>query len=174
MHILLRSDPIRSVLQVEWDDSASTSSTKSRFLNAWQLQFVGYPPLLKRLRIPDTTLCPLETTAPPQSYQDDDIIPAALGMQEARHNNGGPTTTPLASAMITTHLLFPSPVEDQSGGAASSEILDPELGSPPTSSRPAVEQPRKSFQLFGATITTHAADEDGCSEEVNNQQVPDA
>jgi hypothetical protein len=86
-------------------------------------------------------------------------------MQEARHNNGGP-------AMITTHLLFPSPVEDQSG-AGSSEILDPaELGSPPTNSRPAVE-PKKSIQLFGATITTHAADED-TSEEVNNQQVADA
>jgi hypothetical protein len=41
-------------LQVDWDDSSPFSKTRSKYVNAWQVQFVSFPPLLKRLKISDT------------------------------------------------------------------------------------------------------------------------
>ncbi|KAK3141058.1 hypothetical protein QOZ80_4BG0329030 [Eleusine coracana subsp. coracana] len=152
-------------LEVDWDDSSPTSSTKSRFVNGWQLQLVGHPPILKRFKITDA-LCSrddsmamlLGAPIPPPA--------AAAGIQGARHTD---VVLPSSSAMITTQMLFPSPVEDLSGA---SEILDPEFASPPTNSvRNLAAVQTKSIQLFGTTITTPQA-QAAASEEVNNE-VPD-
>lgn len=64
-----------------------------------------------------------------------------------------------------------APSVSPSGG--SSEIFDPEIGSPPNNSvnMPAPELPAEvnSIQLFGTTITQHVAQSaaNGASEEVN-------
>ncbi|GJN01232.1 hypothetical protein PR202_ga18480 [Eleusine coracana subsp. coracana] len=159
--------PMWRSLEVHWDDSSPSSSTRSRFVNGWQLQrLVGHPPFLKRFKITDA-LCSrddsmamlLGAPIPP---------PAAAGIQGARHTHVVPSSS---SAMITTQMLFPSPVEDLSGA---SEILDPEFGSPPTISvnkRNLAAVQTKSIQLFGTTITTPQA-QAAASEEVNNE-VPD-
>ncbi|PAN40897.1 hypothetical protein PAHAL_7G348900 [Panicum hallii] len=176
-------------LEVDWDDSSPFSKTRSKYVNAWQVQFVSFPPLLKRLKISDT-IAPLcsgdcSSLAPPLIGPESKAMaillgsPIPAGMQGARHS--GPSDVPSSSStlgMLTTQLFFPLPSGDLqmppsviSGG--SSEIFDPEVGSPPNNSvnMPPPELPveAKSIQLFGATITQHVAQiaTKGASEEVN-------
>ncbi|XP_062185421.1 auxin response factor 13-like [Phragmites australis] len=167
-------------LEIGWDDSTPSSSAKSRYVNVWQVQFVGHPPLLKRLRI-SNTIGDDPMGAPrigPESREMAILLgaPIPAGMQGARHN--GPTDVPSSSSgMITTQQLFPmDPQMPQSLSGGSSEILDPEIGSPPNNSvnMPPSNLPveTKSIQLFGTTITPHVAQSatGGASEEVN--EVP--
>lgn len=167
-------------LQIDWDDSSPLSLELSRFVNAWQVQLVAYPPLPSSVRIcdPIAPLCPGDVSYPligPESQAMAMILgsPIPAGMQGARHT--GPPSE--SSAMLTTRLLFPLPNRDlqmppRTSPSASSEILDPEAASPPNNSvsmRPA-ELPVqvKSIQLFGATITPHVVQSatDGVSEQV--------
>ncbi|RCV14751.1 hypothetical protein SETIT_3G003300v2 [Setaria italica] len=172
-------------LEIDWDDSSPFSLTRSRYVNAWQVQFVSFPPLLKRLRISDTMapLCSGDVSslaAPligPESQAMAILLgsPIPAGMQGARHDVPPSSST---LGMLTTQLLFPQlssdlqmPPSVNSGG--SSEILDPETGSPPNNSvnMPPAELPveAKGIQLFGATINPHVVQRatNGASEEVN-------
>lgn len=174
-----------TLLQIDWDDSSPFSLTRSRYVNAWQVQFVSFPPLLKRLRISDTMapLCSGDVSslaAPligPESQAMAILLgsPIPAGMQGARHDVPPSSST---LGMLTTQLLFPQlssdlqmPPSVNSGG--SSEILDPETGSPPNNSvnMPPAELPveAKGIQLFGATINPHVVQRatNGASEEVN-------
>ncbi|CAM0146525.1 unnamed protein product [Urochloa decumbens] len=174
-------------LQIDWDDSSPFSQTRSRYVNTWQVQFVSFPPLLKRMKISDAMapLCSGDASslaAPligPESQAMAILLgpsPIPAGMQGARHS--GPIDVPPSSStlgMLTTQVFFPLPMPigdlhmppsvTPSGG--SSEIFDPEVGSPPNNSvnMPPPELPAqvKSIQLFGATITAT----NGASEEVN-------
>ncbi|CAL5024560.1 unnamed protein product [Urochloa decumbens] len=165
-------------LQIDWDDSSPFSQTRSRFVNTWQVQFVSFPPLLKRLKISDA-IAPLcsgdgSSFAAPLIGPESQAMaiqlgsPIPAGMQGARHS--GPIDVPPSSSllgMLTTQPFFPLPMPIRdlqmppsvtpSGG--SSEIFDPEVGSPPNNSvnMPPPELPAqvKSIQLFGATITPH-------------------
>ncbi|CAN6250780.1 unnamed protein product [Urochloa humidicola] len=179
-------------LQIDWDDSSPFSQTRSRFVNTWQVQFVSFPPLLKRLKISNAIppLCSGDGSslaAPligPESQAMSILLgsPIPAGMQGARHC--GPIDVPPSSStleILPTQLLFslPMPIRDlqmppsitPSGG--SSEIFDPEVGSPPNNSvnMPPPELPAqvKSIQLFGATITPDSVQSatNGASEEVN-------
>ncbi|CAN6236756.1 unnamed protein product [Urochloa humidicola] len=180
-------------LQIDWDDSSPFSQTRSRYVNTWQVQFVSFPPLLKRLKITDA-IAPLcsgdgsSLAAPligPESQAMALLLgsPIPAGMQGARHS--GPIDVPPSSStpgMLRTQLLFPLPMPIRdlqmppsvtpSGG--SSEIFDPEVGSPPNNSvnMPPPELPAqvKSIQLFGATITPDAVQNatNGASEEEVN------
>ncbi|XP_062227243.1 auxin response factor 13-like [Phragmites australis] len=167
-------------LEIEWDDPTPSSSTKSRYVNVWQVQLVGYPPLMKRLRFSDT-IGDDPMAAPligPESQEMAILLgaPIPASMQGARHS--GPTDVPSSSsAMITTQQLFPmDPQMPPSLSGGSSEILDPEIGSPPNNSvnmHPSnLPVEAKSIQLFGTTITPHVEQSatDGASEEVN--EVP--
>nr|CAB3486278.1 unnamed protein product [Digitaria exilis] len=177
-------------IQIEWDDSSPYALTRSRFANSWQVQFVSFPPLLKRLKISDTIapLCSGDGSSlaasmiGPESKAMAILLgsPIPAGMQGARHT--GPSDLPPSSSttgMLTTQLLFPllsrdlklPPSVSPSGG--SSEIFDPEIGSPPNNSvnMPAPETPVKvkSIQLFGTKITQHVEQNaaNDASEEVN-------
>ena len=178
-------------LQIDWDDSSPFSKTRNKYVNTWQVQFVSFPPLLKRLKISDTIppLCSGDGSslgAPligPESNAMAMLLgpPIPAGMQGARHS--GPIDVPphfsSTMGMLTTQQFFPLTSRDLlqmppsviSGG--SSEIFDPEVGSPPNNSvkTPPPELPveAKSIQLFGATITPHSAQiaTNGASEEVN-------
>ncbi|OEL37577.1 Auxin response factor 13 [Dichanthelium oligosanthes] len=177
-------------LEIDWDDSSPFSETRGRYVNTWQVQFVSFPPLLKRLRISDTIapLCSGDGSylpAPligPESQAMPILLgsPIPAGMQGARHSGPSDDVPPPSSStmgMLTTQLLFPLPsgglqmppsIVSPSGG--SSEIFDPEIDSPPNNSvsTPPPELPveAKSIQLFGATITPHVAP-NAASKEVN-------
>ncbi|KAF8769367.1 hypothetical protein HU200_006889 [Digitaria exilis] len=177
-------------IQIEWDDSSPYALTRSRFVNSWQVQFVSFPPLLKRLKISDTIapLCSGDGSSlaasliGPENKAMAILLgsPIPAGMQGARHS--GPSDLPPSSSttgMLTTQLLSPllsrdlkmPPSVSPSGG--SSEIFDPEIGSPPNNSvnMPAPEPPVKvkSIQLFGTKITQHVEQNaaNDASEEVN-------
>ena len=142
------------LLQIDWDES-SPVPLRNRHVNAWQVELVGCPPILKRLKFSDATVTPMCS---------------GDGMQGARHI-GVTDRLPFSSSAtttFTTQLLFPPP---SSSGGGSSEVVNPEEigGSPPDAS---VNMPPSEWriQLFGATIITSPVN--GSSEEVN--QVPDA
>ena len=148
------------LLQIDWDES-SPVPLGNRHVNAWQVELVGCPPILKRLKFSDATVTPMCS---------------GDGMQGARHI-GVTDRLPFSSSAtttFTTQLLFPPP---SSSGGGSSEVVNPEEigGSPPDAAvnMPPSESPEekvRSIQLFGAMIITSPVN--GSSEEVN--QVPDA
>lgn len=160
---------------IDWDESAPPS-LKNRHVNAWQVQLVGCPPLLKRLRIPET-IAPLisgdvamaDPLAGPGSLYMPMLMgsPIPAGMQGARQDflADFPSSS---TRMLTTQLLFPSdhPIPPSPGGG-SSEVLNPENGSPPQ-----FPEEIRTIQLFGTTITSAVQITNGSSEEVN--QVPAA
>ncbi|CAM0901472.1 unnamed protein product [Alopecurus aequalis] len=143
------------MLEIDWDES-SPVPPRNRHVNAWQVELVGYPPILKRLKLSDTIVAP---------------IPAA-GMQGARHigiTDWLPFSSSSATTTFATQLLFP-PLS--SSGGFSSEVVNPEEigGSPPGTSvnMPPSESPEekvRSIQLFGAKIITSLVN--GSSDEVN-------
>ncbi|XP_037480896.1 auxin response factor 13-like [Triticum dicoccoides] len=171
-------DPsIWRMLEIDWDESV-VGSLRNRHVNAWQVELVGYPPILKKLKISETTLPPMCSgdvgMADPLLGPDCENMvmllgsPMPAGMQGARHI--GLSELPSSSpTVLTTKLFFPP---SSSGG--SSEVVNPEAGSPPNNSvnmRPSEE--RRSIQLFGATITSPVQSAtNGSSEEVS--QAPDA
>ncbi|KAL6651720.1 hypothetical protein ACP70R_010645 [Stipagrostis hirtigluma subsp. patula] len=160
-------------LEIEWDDSTPSSLTKTRYVNTWQVQFVGFPPLMKRLRISETIESMAAPLIGPESQEMAILLgaPIPAGMQGARHD--GPTHVP--SAMITTQQLFPMDVQMPVLPALSSgsEILDPEIGSPPNNSvnmQPSdLPEETRSIQLFGTTITPQVEQsaDSGAPKEVN-------
>ncbi|KAK1695167.1 hypothetical protein QYE76_011864 [Lolium multiflorum] len=163
------------MLEIDWDESSSVP-LRNRHVNAWQVELVGYPPILKKFKYNGTT-AGLE-------YQNLAMLldspPVPAGMQGARHI--GPTDQfPSSSTTeFTTQLLFPQDRQiPPSSSGGSSEVVNPEEigGSPPNNSvnMPPSEFPEevRSIQLFGATITSPVQNAtNGSSEEVN--QVPDA
>ncbi|KAL6844289.1 hypothetical protein ACP4OV_025962 [Aristida adscensionis] len=158
-------------LEIEWDDSPPSSLTKSKYVNGWQVQFVGFPPFLKRFRMSETIESITAPLIGPES-QDMGILlgaPIPAGMQGARHY--GPS--PVPSATIKTQQLFPMDSQMPQTMSAGSEILDPEAVSPPNSSvntqQSDLPEGTRSIQLFGATITPHVAQsaDTGSSKEVN-------
>lgn len=172
-------------LEIDWDES---SPSNSRFLNAWQVQFVGYPPLSKRPRIlVDAAAAAVDGSslpAPPpigtesSAFLLGSSVPA--DMQGARHicPTAAPSPSPVTVVLPATQLLLPVPIGDlrvpqlASPSGVSSEILDPDAASPPSYSvnMPPPEAPAevKTIQLFGTTITAHVA-EHGVSKQVNLQ-----
>uniref|UniRef100_A0ACD5Y376 Uncharacterized protein n=1 Tax=Avena sativa TaxID=4498 RepID=A0ACD5Y376_AVESA len=170
------------MLEIDWDES-SPAPLRNRHVNAWQVELVGYPPVLKKFKFTETIAAPLcsadaAMAAAGTKFQNIELllstpIPAA-GMQGARHigiTDQLPSSSS-ATTTFTTQLLFPPP--SSSGG--SSEVVNPEeiAGSPPNTSvnMPPSESPKvvKSIQLFGTTII--ASPVNGSSEEVN--EVPEA
>uniref|UniRef100_A0A453DKN3 Uncharacterized protein n=1 Tax=Aegilops tauschii subsp. strangulata TaxID=200361 RepID=A0A453DKN3_AEGTS len=169
--------PIHLAHARDWDESV-VGSLRNRHVNAWQVELVGYPPILKKLKISETILPPMcsgdVSVADPLLGPDCENMvmllgsPIPAGMQGARHI--GLTELPSPSpTVLTTKQFFPP---SSSGG--SSEVVNPEAGSPPNNSvnmRPSEE--RRSIQLFGATITSPVQSAtNGSSEEVS--QAPDA
>uniref|UniRef100_A0ACD5Z3V9 Uncharacterized protein n=1 Tax=Avena sativa TaxID=4498 RepID=A0ACD5Z3V9_AVESA len=169
------------MLEIDWDES-SPVPLRNRHINAWQVELVGYPPVLKKFKFTETISAPLcsadAAMAPGPKCQNMEMLPStpipAAGMQGGRHigiTDQLPTSSS-ATTTFTTQLLFPPP--SSSGG--SSEVVNPEeiAGSPPNASvnMPPSESPEvlRSIQLFGTKII--ASPVNGSSEEVN--QVPDA
>lgn len=173
-------------LQVDWGES-SPVPLRNRHVNAWQVELVGYPPILKKYKFTEAIVAPLCSgdvgVAAGPACQNlgiplDSSVPA--GMQGARHIGLTDQLPSSSTTVFTTQLLFPQDRQvPPSSSGGSSEVLNPEEigGSPPNNSvnMPPPESPKevRSIQLFGATITSPVQSAtNGSSEEVN--QVPDA
>ncbi|KAI5009351.1 hypothetical protein ZWY2020_011488 [Hordeum vulgare] len=175
-------DPnIWRMLEINWAESVAGSL--NRYVNAWQVEHVGHPPILKKLKISEVhhPLCSVDVGMADQLLGTDcqNMVmlmgsPIPAGMQGARHIALTELPSPSPSPTeLTTKQFFPP---SSSGG--SSEVVNPDTGSgsgsPPNNSvnmRPSEE--RRSIQLFGATIISPVQSAtNGSSEEVS--QAPDA
>uniref|UniRef100_A0ACD5TJ26 Uncharacterized protein n=2 Tax=Avena sativa TaxID=4498 RepID=A0ACD5TJ26_AVESA len=174
------------MLEIDWDES-SPVPLRNRHVNAWQVELVRCPPILKKLKFTETIVAPLLSgdvgiAAGPerQNLAMMQGSPVPSGMQGPRHIGHTDQLPSSSTTVLATQLLFPQDRQvppSPSGG--SSEVVNPEEvgGSPPNNSvnMPPSESPGKvkSIQLFGTTITSPVQSAtNGSSEEVN--QVPDA
>uniref|UniRef100_A0A0D9WBJ0 TF-B3 domain-containing protein n=1 Tax=Leersia perrieri TaxID=77586 RepID=A0A0D9WBJ0_9ORYZ len=130
-------------LQVEWDPSSSSFPMENRYVNPWQIQPVGFPPLPMGLQIQNSSTAPMPLPL--------ELLPA--GIQGAWHHANAHADIP-SSSMLTTQPLFPR--------------ADLHISVPPTfaagsshsgSSNNSENTPEgmKTIQLFGVTITSPVA-----------------
>ncbi|CAM0956627.1 unnamed protein product [Alopecurus aequalis] len=154
------------MLEIDWGESSPVPLRNSH-VNAWQVELVGLPPILKKLKFTETIVAPLDSPVP-------------AGMQGARHIGLTDQLPSSSTTVFTTQLLFPQDCQvPPSSSGGSSEVVNPEEigGSPPNNSvnMPPSGSPEevRSIQLFGTTITSPVQSAtNGSSEEVN--RVPDA
>ncbi|KAI5013451.1 hypothetical protein ZWY2020_034563 [Hordeum vulgare] len=153
---------------IDWHESVVGSL--NRYVNAWQVEHVGCPPILKKLNISEVhhPLCSVDVGMADQllgpDFQNMVMLlgsPIPAGMQEARHIslNELPSPSPFPTELTTKQSFPPS----SSGG--SSEVVNPDTGSgsgsPPNNSvNMCPSEERRSIQLFGATIMSSVLDKE--------------